>query len=101
MLTIKSDDVNGRNEAYNAIIKGKRIQNLGLPESFKLLVKQLQGLGMKLDGITKDNKEFDLNNLSSVLNPNQQIEEANQIMEMDDSNMVEEDTGTFESDLII
>ena len=101
ILTIKSDDVNGRNEAYNAIIKGKRIQNLGLPESFKLLVKQLQGLGMKLDGITKDNKEFDLNNLSSVLNPNQQIEEANQIMEMDDSNMVEEDTGTFESDLII
>ena len=101
ILTIKSDDVNGRNEAYNAIIKGKRIQNLGLPESFKLLVKQLQGLGMKLDGITKDNKEFDLNNLSSVLNPNQQIEEANQIMEMDDSNMIEEDTGTFESDLII
>ena len=101
ILTIKSDDVNGRNEAYNAIIKGKKIQNIGLPESFKLLVKQLQGLGMKLDGITKDNKEFDLNNLSSVLNPNQQIEEANQIMEMDDSNAINEDTGTFESDLII
>lgn len=54
LLTIKSDDVKGRNNTYNAIIKGKKIPESGLPESFKLLTKQLQGLGLQVN-ITKDN----------------------------------------------
>lgn len=54
LLTIKSDDVKGRNNTYNAIIKGKTIPESGLPESFKLLTKQLQGLGLQVN-ITKDN----------------------------------------------
>lgn len=53
LLTIKSDDVKGRNNTYNAIIKGKPIPESGLPESFKLLTKQLQGLGLQVN-ITKD-----------------------------------------------
>lgn len=53
LLTIKSDDVKGRNNTYNAIIKGKPIPDSGLPESFKLLTKQLQGLGLQVN-ITKD-----------------------------------------------
>lgn len=59
LLTIKSDDVKGRNNTYNAIIKGKPIPESGLPESFKLLTKQLQGLGLQVN-ITKDsgNKGF-------------------------------------------
>ncbi|MDE7087990.1 MAG: DNA-directed RNA polymerase subunit beta [Malacoplasma sp.] len=54
LLTIKSDDVKGRNNTYNAIIKGKPIPESGLPESFKLLTKQLQGLGLQVN-ITKNN----------------------------------------------
>lgn len=46
LLTIKSDDVKGRNRAYSSIIKGRDIPAGSLPESFKLLVKQLQGLAL-------------------------------------------------------
>ncbi len=101
ILTIKSDDVNGRNEAYNAIIKGRQIKNLGLPESFKLLVKQLQGLGMKLDGITKDGEEFDLNALSSLSNSNDRLEEANLISDLDDEGKEVANNDVFENDFVI
>ena len=57
LLTIKSDDVKGRNNTYNAIIKGRPIPESGLPESFKLLTKQLQGLGLQVN-ITKDQSEI-------------------------------------------
>jgi DNA-directed RNA polymerase subunit beta len=49
MLTIKSDDVYGRAKAYEAIIKGTPIQGPKVPESFNVLVKELQGLGLKVD----------------------------------------------------
>ncbi|MCQ2789289.1 MAG: DNA-directed RNA polymerase subunit beta, partial [bacterium] len=46
MLTIKSDDVNGRNRAYEAIVKGDNIPRPGIPESFKVLVRELQSIGL-------------------------------------------------------
>lgn len=49
MLTIKSDDVYGRSKAYEAIIKGTEIVGPKVPESFNVLVKELQGLGLKVD----------------------------------------------------
>lgn len=49
MLTIKSDDVYGRAKAYTSIIKGEPIQSPKLPEGFNVLVKELQGLGLKVD----------------------------------------------------
>jgi len=49
MLTIKSDDVAGRSKTYEAIIKGENIVEPAVPESFNVLVKELQGLGLKLD----------------------------------------------------
>jgi DNA-directed RNA polymerase subunit beta len=49
MLTIKSDDVYGRAKAYESIIKGTAIQGPKVPESFNVLVKELQGLGLKVD----------------------------------------------------
>ncbi|MBA3757773.1 DNA-directed RNA polymerase subunit beta [Candidatus Saccharibacteria bacterium] len=49
MLTIKSDDVYGRAKAYESIIKGTEIQGPKIPESFNVLVKELQGLGLKVD----------------------------------------------------
>ncbi|MEE9366583.1 MAG: DNA-directed RNA polymerase subunit beta, partial [Dehalococcoidales bacterium] len=54
MLTIKSDDVNGRAKAYEAIIKGEDILHPGVPESFKVLVKELQSLGLALEVINEE-----------------------------------------------
>jgi DNA-directed RNA polymerase subunit beta len=55
MLTIKSDDVYGRSKAYESIIKQTEIVGPKVPESFNVLVKELQGLGLKVDLITSDN----------------------------------------------
>ena len=49
MLTIKSDDVYGRSKAYESIIKGTEIAGPKIPESFNVLVKELQGLGLRVD----------------------------------------------------
>ena len=46
MLTIKSDDVNGRVKAYEAIVRGDEVPEPGIPESFNVLVKELQSLGL-------------------------------------------------------
>jgi DNA-directed RNA polymerase subunit beta len=54
MLTIKSDDVYGRSKAYEAIIKQTEIVGPKVPESFNVLVKELQGLGLKVDLVTSD-----------------------------------------------
>ncbi len=58
MLTIKSDDVYGRAKAYESIIKGTPIQGPKIPESFNVLVKELQGLGLKVD-LLADNEIVD------------------------------------------
>jgi len=55
MLTIKSDDVQGRSKAYESIIKGEPIQKPSIPESFHVLVRELQSLGLAVD-IISDNK---------------------------------------------
>jgi DNA-directed RNA polymerase subunit beta len=49
MLTVKSDDVTSRVKAYEAIVKGERIQEPSIPESFRVLVKELQGLGLSVE----------------------------------------------------
>ncbi len=59
MLTIKSDDVYGRSKAYESIIKGTEIVGPKVPESFNVLVKELQGLGLKVDLIGSDNNTID------------------------------------------
>ena len=54
MLTIKSDDVYGRSKAYESIIKKTEIVGPKVPESFNVLVKELQGLGLKVDLVASD-----------------------------------------------
>ena len=49
MLTIKSDDVPGRSKAYEAIIKGEKIQKVNIPESFNVLVREFKGLGLDVE----------------------------------------------------
>jgi DNA-directed RNA polymerase subunit beta len=54
MLTVKSDDVNSRVKAYEAIVKGERIQEPSIPESFRVLVKELQGLGLAIQVLNEN-----------------------------------------------
>ncbi len=56
MLTVKSDDVEGRNRIYEAIVKGENFLEPGTPESFNVLVKELQSLALDVELITRDGK---------------------------------------------
>ena len=60
LLTVKSDDMQGRNEALNAIVKGKPIPRPGTPESFKVLMRELQSLGLDIAVYTDAGEEVDL-----------------------------------------
>ena len=60
MLTVKSDDVVGRVKTYEAIVKGENVPEPGVPESFKVLIKELQSLGLDLRLYSSDNVELEL-----------------------------------------
>ncbi|MGV2436994.1 MAG UNVERIFIED_CONTAM: hypothetical protein LVT10_20645 [Anaerolineae bacterium] len=54
MLTVKSDDVQGRVKTYEAIVKGAQIDDPGIPTSFRVLVKELQSLGLSVEAVRQD-----------------------------------------------
>ena len=60
MLTVKSDDVVGRVKTYEAIVKGENVPEPGVPEGFKVLIKELQSLGLDVRLYSEDNKELEL-----------------------------------------
>ncbi|MBQ8793527.1 MAG: DNA-directed RNA polymerase subunit beta, partial [Clostridia bacterium] len=60
ILTVKSDDVVGRVKTYEAIVKGQNVPKAGVPESFKVLIKELQSLGLAIGVLDKDGVEVDL-----------------------------------------
>jgi len=60
ILTVKSDDVIGRNNSYKAIVKGENVPKPGVPESFKVLVKELQALALNVRVLDADGKEIEL-----------------------------------------
>ena len=60
ILTVKSDDVVGRVKTYEAIVKGQNVPKSGVPESFKVLVKELQSLGLDVRVLNADKEEIDL-----------------------------------------
>ena len=64
MLTVKSDDVVGRVKTFEAIVKGEPISEPGIPESFKVLVKELQALALDVKILTENDEEIDLPELS-------------------------------------
>ena len=90
ILTIKSDDVQGRNQAYNAIIKGHDVVADGMPESFKLLTKQMQGLGLCITVETKDDRMVDINeytlNQNRLNNDDDEVILDENLKEINDSN---------------
>ena len=60
MLTVKSDDVVGRVKTYESIVKGENVPEPGVPEGFKVLIKELQSLGLDVRLYSEDNKELEL-----------------------------------------
>ncbi len=58
MLTVKSDDVTGRVKTYEAIVRGEAIQEPGVPESFRVLVKELQSLGLAVEVVSDDDEKI-------------------------------------------
>lgn len=63
ILTVKSDDVIGRVKVYESIVKGKPIDQAGVPESFRVLIKEFQALGLNIAMINEDGKELDVKTL--------------------------------------
>ena len=88
MLTVKSDDVVGRVNTYEAIVKGEPILEPGIPESFKVLVKELQSLGLAVEVLNEDESPIPfvddssttdddgLSDLGGIIAPQQAPEEA-------------------------
>ncbi len=60
MLTVKSDDVVGRVKTYESIVKGENVPEPGVPEGFKVLIKELQSLGLDVRLYSEDNQELEL-----------------------------------------
>ena len=71
ILTVKSDDVVGRVKTYEAIVKGENVPEPGVPESFKVLIKELQSLGMDVKILNAEDREIEMRDLEDE-------EEANQ-----------------------
>jgi DNA-directed RNA polymerase subunit beta len=100
MLTIKSDDVYGRTKAYESIIKNQKIEGPKLPEGFNVLVKELQGLGLKVDLLAGEeevdasavietvNKDLDSNDDLGV---SKEISMTADSLIMDDEDYIDED----------
>ncbi len=76
ILTVKSDDITGRRRAYEAIIKGQNIPTPGVPESFKVLVKELQALGLDIRVLDKEGEEIQLSTLCNDDEPAPYIKPA-------------------------
>jgi DNA-directed RNA polymerase subunit beta len=60
ILTVKSDDVVGRVKTYEAIVKGENVPEPGVPESFKVLIKELQSLGLDVKVLSEDDREIEI-----------------------------------------
>ncbi len=63
ILTVKSDDVIGRTKTFEAIVKGENVPTPGIPESFKVLIKELQSLALNIQVLDKDGNEIELSDL--------------------------------------
>ena len=78
MLTVKSDDLAGRTKAYEAIVKGEPMSEPGVPEAFRVLVKEFQSIGLDIKILTEDNKELSVNEITAdeeVLNLSNSIDQ--------------------------
>ncbi len=101
ILTVKSDDVVGRVKTYEAIVKGENIPEPGIPESFKVLVKELQSLGLDIRLYSHDDEELELKeHVEDGIELTE--EQGRQMMEqelLDEQNLTEVSEDELEMDL--
>ncbi len=69
ILTVKSDDIVGRVKTYESIVKGENIPEPGIPESFKVLIKEMQSLGLDVKVLTEDEREIKIRESSEIEEP--------------------------------
>ena len=100
ILTIKSDDVVGRVKAYEAIVKGENIPEPGVPESFKVLVKELQALGLDIRLFSEDNKELELKEHIDEGIDYEDVEKEKVLTEEDVLNLDELEDGYKEEEML-
>jgi DNA-directed RNA polymerase subunit beta len=74
VLTVKSDDVAGRVKTYEAVVKGEPIGQPGVPESFNVLLKELQSLGLSVELLNEDDRPSLTQGLSDDIDLYQQLE---------------------------
>ena len=85
ILTVKSDDVTGRVKTYEAIVKGQNIPTPGVPESFKVLVKELQSLALDIRVLDRDGNEIELSTIGEDdLDPPNIVSDADEEIAEDD-----------------
>ena len=69
ILTVKSDDIVGRVKTYESIVKGENIPEPGIPESFKVLIKEMQSLGLDIKVLSENEEEIKLRESSEIEEP--------------------------------
>jgi DNA-directed RNA polymerase subunit beta len=98
ILTVKSDDVVGRVKTYEAIVKGENVPEPGVPESFKVLIKELQSLGMDVKMLSSDEQEIEMRDLDDEddsqqaegLSINEQVEVEPETVELEKDTVAKE-----------
>ena len=110
MLTIKSDDVVGRVKTYEAIVKGENIPEPGVPEGFKVLIKELQSIGLDVRLFSEDDRElelteniddgidFNLDDHKPLVSEEELIEDDNAGMQLEDGMLLDDDEIADEDD---
>lgn len=91
ILTYKSDDVVGRVKAYEAIVKGERITKPGVPESFRVLAKELQSLGLDLRVLDSDENEVELRDMDEDSNEHVNIDALSRLAEAQEKKKLAEE----------
>ena len=94
MLTVKSDDIVGRVKTYEAIVKGENIPQPGVPESFKVLIKELQALALEIQVLDEKGNEVDLEVDEDELTKIDNIDDNNTKSDDDELKELIEQTGT-------
>ena len=102
LLTVKSDDVVGRVKTYESIVKGENIPEPGVPESFKVLIKELQSLALDVKVLSEESQELEiLEDDEDVAELDINIEGRETQEEEEDQDIIEEDIDDFDLDDIV
>ncbi len=100
MLTIKSDDIVGRVKTYEAIVKGENIPEPGVPEGFKVLIKELQSIGLDVRLYSEDDRELELTeNIDDGIDFN--LDENKPLVTQEEMLEGEEETETLDDDMLL